>query len=50
MHSAKHSIAASSQKAYKSAWNKWEKFLTKYIATPMTLRRYQKIQLWLSKD
>ena len=44
MHSAKHSVAASSQKAYKSAWNKWEKFLTKYIATPMTLRHYQRLQ------
>ena len=44
MHSAKYSIAASSQKAYKSACNKWERFLAKYIATPMTLGRYQKLQ------
>ena len=44
MYSAKHSIAASSQKAYKSAWNKWELFLTKYIPSPMTLGSYQRLQ------
>ena len=44
MHSAQHSIAASSQKAYQSAWNKWEKFLTKYFVTTMSQNDYQKLQ------
>jgi seryl-tRNA synthetase len=44
MHSAKHSIAASSQKAYRSAWNKWEKFLTKYFVEKMSQNDYQKLQ------
>ena len=44
MHSAKNSIAPSSQKAYKSAWNKWEKFLTKYVIAPLTPRLYQQLQ------
>ena len=44
MHSAKHSIAPSSQKAYKSAWNKWDRFLAKYSAKPRTQRHYQKLQ------
>ena len=44
MHSAEHSIAASSQKAYRSAWNKWEKFLTKYFVKKLSQSDYQKMQ------
>ena len=42
--SARISIVPSSQKAYRSAWNKWEKFLAKYIDRKMMQHDYQKLQ------
>ena len=44
MHSAKNSIVPSSQKAYRSAWNKWEQFLAKYKDKKITQKDYQKMQ------
>ena len=44
MQSAKNSVAPSSQKAYRSAWNKWEQFLAQYSVKPKTERYYQQLQ------
>ena len=45
---AKNSVALSSQKSYQSAWNKWEKFLTKYFSPKLDEHQYEHIQAsWL---
>ena len=49
-HFAKNSVASSSQKSYQSAWNKWEKFLTKYFFPNLREHQYVHVQaLWLLK-
>ena len=47
-HFPKNSVALSSQKSYQSAWNKWEKFLTKYFFPKLTEHQYVQVQApWL---
>jgi hypothetical protein len=47
-HLAQNSVALSSQKSYQSAWNKWEKFLTKYFSPQLAEHQYAQIQeSWL---
>ena len=47
-HFAKNAVALSSQKSYQSAWNKWEKFLTKYFSPKLKEHQYMHIQApWL---
>ena len=47
-HLAKNSVTLSSQKSYQSAWNKWEKCLTKYFFPKLAEHQYEHIQAsWL---
>ena len=47
-HLAKNSVTLSSQKSHQSAWNKWEKFLTKYFSPKLAEHQYVHIQAsWL---